>query len=134
MFRKSEKGFSLIELLVAVAILGLLAGVAVPRAIEGINRARTSADAANVSIIQSAFDRMAVDQNLRTLPRWRTALERPALALYSPVTIDTAMWTILEDYARPAVEHPFGGHYTVELTQVRAGAPVLPVVRSVFVP
>jgi len=136
MYRKSEKGFSLIELLVAVAILGLLAGLVVPRVIAAVNHARTNADAANVALIQAALDRMAIDDNLRTIPRWSTALGRTAanpMVIGTAVTMDTAMWTALEDYVVRAVTHPLGGTYTVTLQQPGGtGNPVVAIVASVI--
>ncbi|WHH59665.1 type II secretion system protein [Petroclostridium sp. X23] len=52
---KNNKGFSLIELIVVIAILGVLAGVAAPNVIRYVNNARVNADIANGALIANAL-------------------------------------------------------------------------------
>jgi len=61
--KSRQSGFTLIELLAVVAILGILAGIAVPRVLGAIQNARTSADTANIAMLQSAVERWAMENN-----------------------------------------------------------------------
>lgn len=87
MFRKSERGFTLIELLVVIAILGVLSGIAVPRVLVSLEDARTRAEQTNVAILQTAIERLAIDQSLTTLSAWNTALGTPVLVIGTPRAI-----------------------------------------------
>ncbi|MFV9567626.1 competence type IV pilus major pilin ComGC [Thermoanaerobacter mathranii] len=60
---KDERGFTLIELIVVIAILGILAAIAVPRVTTSLSNARVKADEANVKILQNAIERYYVEHN-----------------------------------------------------------------------
>ena len=51
---KNTKGFTLIELMIVVAIIGILAAIAIPRFAQMVERAREGTTSGNLSAIRSA--------------------------------------------------------------------------------
>ncbi|SDK52490.1 type II secretion system protein [Natronincola ferrireducens] len=60
---KNRKGFTLIELIVVIAILGILALIAVPRLMGFTERAKESADAGNARTLYNAITIALADNN-----------------------------------------------------------------------
>ena len=58
----SERGFTLVEILIAMAILGIVAAVAIPTVANIKSRSETKANAGELSNIQAALDSMMSDQ------------------------------------------------------------------------
>ncbi len=52
---KSEKGFTLVELIIVIAILAVLASIAVPNLLGSVEKARIAKDEANAKLIGDAF-------------------------------------------------------------------------------
>lgn len=53
---RNSKGFSLLELLVVVAILGILIAIALPRYFDAVADAKRSAQKANIAIIKTSLE------------------------------------------------------------------------------
>ena len=54
--KRNKKGFSLAELIVVIAILGILAAIVVPRVVENTDQARIAHDRATLRTVQGAVN------------------------------------------------------------------------------
>ncbi len=73
--KRGEKGFTLIELMIVVAILGVLAAVVIPNVGRFIGRGEEEAKDTEFANIQAAVHAMMVDNELATLPAATFVLE-----------------------------------------------------------
>jgi prepilin-type N-terminal cleavage/methylation domain-containing protein len=63
-FKKNNKGFTLVELMVVVVIIGILVAIAVPVYNASQKTARVNADKANVRILKGAGQQYITDEGI----------------------------------------------------------------------
>lgn len=62
--RKNTKGFTLVEIMIVVAIIGLLAAIAVPNFVQARANARASVCVNNLRQIDSAKEQLALENDM----------------------------------------------------------------------
>lgn len=90
------RGFTLIELLVVLAALALLLGIAVPRYVEHVDRAREAVLRQNLAALRDAIDKFNADRGrypaeLAELARERYLREVPR----DPMTERADTWAVV---------------------------------------
>ena len=67
--KKSRKGgFTLVELMVVVAVIAILAAIAMPQFLSAADRARNAKETAAIQIIKNATQLYMIDKNVDTPP------------------------------------------------------------------
>ncbi len=71
-FKRGEKGFTLVEIIIVLAVLGILAAVVIPNVTGYLGRAKERAWTADQSMLQAAVDSYRTDIKQRTGNQWPT--------------------------------------------------------------
>jgi prepilin-type N-terminal cleavage/methylation domain-containing protein len=101
----SEQGFTLAELLIVVAILGILVAVVLPNFVGLLSGAKSNAGSAELNIVQTAVDAKLANTSASTTTAITTAT--------SDMTTASGGFALASTYMRSTVTH---GTYTVDTT------------------
>ena len=144
--KKDNKGFSLVELIIAVVILGIIAVVAIGGLYGNVTKSRQNTDVSNAQSIQSALSTLSADKDMynwakgdaevKVVYKWDTAkADATAIAgaksngtdatlgaTGSTRTISKAIAEICPD-GLPAAKA--GGHFTLTITGQKGNVNVI---------
>jgi prepilin-type N-terminal cleavage/methylation domain-containing protein len=125
----SRKGFTLVEIMIVVAIIALLAAIAVPGFLRARKRSQASRILNDLRMIDSAVDQYAIETNRKTgdavyVADWTNYVKKNSLLYnnansilgtpYGTQTVDTipqvppADYTVLSDVAGTGFWSPYG--------------------------
>jgi len=126
---RRKRGFTLVEIMIVVAIIALLAAIAVPGFLRARKRAQASRILNDLRLIDSAVDQYAIETNRSTgstvgVTDWTNYLKKGSVLYntgadlfgnaYGPQTVDSLpkvpanAWSTLSDVADTAFWSPYG--------------------------
>ena len=93
---KKQKGFTLVELMIVVAIIGILAAVAIPKFAQMLEKSREGATKGNLGAIRSAVSNYYADQQgwypvtMDTVSYWISSTSA-SLPAFCPTYLDSVL-------------------------------------------
>lgn len=117
--RKNNKGFSLVELIIVIAIMAILVGVLAPQFVKYLNKSKTATDIQNAQNIASAVAAQWSEDQTVTTKTMAGAYENDGVTIDN-VQVDgtgadsTAIQGVVG--GKPAVKAKNGYHFYVSVT------------------
>ena len=99
---KQQEGFTLVELMIVVVILGILAGIGIQQYGKVQENARITAHNSNIRIIEGAAQMYVM------------AEQNPLTGEFDSES-DTTLESLLEGYLREVPDYPWEGEYSLEI-------------------
>jgi len=114
MTREREEGFTLIELMVVVAVIGILFAIAIPNFLNALDRGRQKRTMSDIRTIGVAIESYAVDANIYPRNFSEAPVESTVQGIIQPTFIrDTPLidgWGYVMTYASNST----GSQYTIQ--------------------
>lgn len=121
--KKNQKGFTLVELIVVIAILGVLAAVLVPQYIQYIEKSRIGVDASYIGEIAHSMELAAASNEAINNADYTVVVTDTAITIYKAATATgtavakgDAMYDELDGTVGIAAV-PTGGYFKSKLYQ-----------------
>ncbi len=132
---KKNKGFSMVELIIVIAIMAILAGVLAPMLIRYIERSRRSVDLQTADAIQGALQRVLAETKFEPTSGQNVIIANPNTSYNDPATCVADELFIelggvpecksFPDYYWYVVYNPYSGAVPeVHLTDGPTGTPI----------
>lgn len=121
--KKSDKGFSLVELIVVIAIMAVLIGIIAPAFMKYVGKSKESAKAANLDELRKAANTVLADPELSDPKNLVVVISDQGVATYSGNNT-TNFQTLLEDALGGENKYPKateGNKYTITITASATG-------------
>ncbi len=112
--RESERGFTLIELMIVVAIIAILAGILIPNFVNARSQAQTAACESNLRSIATALELYYADNQI--YPSASGASVQPALFTVNGVSY-------LNNTPKDPAAQSSNATYSITTTQAGGGGP-----------
>ncbi|MBM3457846.1 MAG: prepilin-type N-terminal cleavage/methylation domain-containing protein [Armatimonadetes bacterium] len=98
--RTGRRGFTLIEIMIVVTIIGILLSVAIPNFVKARNSSRSKGCVANLKLIDSAKEQFMMDNRTTTAPSAFTDLS-PVYIKATPICPSSGTYTIGDATTNP---------------------------------